>query len=101
MEAELGQPIHDVQRQWALEDQIEKKRPREKAFKLQEKLTEATIAQINAQLKAYSNGDALIKIDGAGLQPHLEAFMWEILRTIQVRGQRRRPKTLTRNMTPC
>ena len=28
---------------------------------------------------------ALIKIDGAGLQPHLEAFMWEILRTIQTR----------------
>jgi len=24
-------------------------------------------------------------VDGAGLQPHLEAFMWEILRTIQVR----------------
>jgi len=24
-------------------------------------------------------------VDGAGLQPHLEAFMWEILQTIQVR----------------
>ncbi len=22
-------------------------------------------------------GDALIQVDGAGLQPHLEAFMWE------------------------
>jgi len=71
---------------WKLEDQISKENElREKAFKLQEKLTEATIAQINAQLKAFQNGDALIKIDGAGLQPHLEAFMWEILRTIQTR----------------
>lgn len=71
---------------WKLEDQIAKENElREKAFKLQEKLTEATIAQINAQLKAFQNGDALIKIDGAGLQPHLEAFMWEILRTIQTR----------------
>ena len=34
------------------------------------------------------SGDALIKIDGAGLQPHLEAFMWEILRTIQTRVNR-------------
>lgn len=83
---QLGDKTLTFSEQWALEDQIEKENAlREKAFKLQEKLTEATIAQINAQLKAYSNGDALIKIDGAGLQPHLEAFMWEILRTIQVR----------------
>ena len=83
---QLGDKTLTFSEQWAIEDQIEKENAlREKAFKLQEKLTEATIAQINAQLKAYSNGDALIKIDGAGLQPHLEAFMWEILRTIQVR----------------
>ena len=83
---QLGDKTLTFSEQWALEDQIEKENAlREKAFKLQEKLTEATIAQINAQLKAYSNGDALIKIDGAGLQPHLEAFMWEILRTIQTR----------------
>ena len=82
----MDNPSMTFSDKWALEDQIEKENAlREKAFKLQEKLTEATIAQINAQLKAYSNGDALIKIDGAGLQPHLEAFMWEILRTIQVR----------------
>ena len=27
----------------------------------------------------------MIKVDGAGLQPHLEAFMWEVLKAIQVR----------------
>ena len=34
---------------------------------------------------AMKSGDALIQIDGAGLQPHLEAFMWEILSAIQMR----------------
>jgi tape measure domain-containing protein len=71
---------------WALEDQIEKENERrDQAFKLQKALTEATIKEIEARTKAFQSGDALIKIDGAGLQPHLEAFMWEILRTLQVR----------------
>lgn len=71
---------------WKLEDQIAKENAnREKAFELQKKLTEATIAEITARTRAFASGDALIKIDGAGLQPHLEAFMWEILRTIQTR----------------
>jgi len=38
--------------------------------------------------KALASGDAIIKIDGAGLQPHLEAFMWEILKAVQVRANR-------------
>ena len=71
---------------WALEDQIDKENDRrDQAFKLQKQLTEATIKEIEARTKAFQSGDALIKIDGAGLQPHLEAFMWEILRTIQTR----------------
>ena len=71
---------------WALEDQIEKENERrEQAFQLQKLLTEATIKEIEARTKAFQSGDAMIKIDGAGLQPHLEAFMWEILRTIQTR----------------
>ena len=69
-----------------INDQIEKENAlREKSFALQQKLIEATIQEIELRTKAFANGDALIKIDGAGLQPHLEAFMWEILRTIQTR----------------
>lgn len=69
-----------------INDQIEKENAlREKSFALQQKLIEATIQEIELRTKAFANGDALIKIDGAGLQPHLEAFMWEILRTLQVR----------------
>lgn len=51
--------------------------------------TEALIATqiefMQAKIDAMNRGDALVQIDGAGLQPHLEAFMWEVLTAIQVR----------------
>ena len=73
----------------AVFDQIDKENTlREKSFQLQEKLTQAQIDNLNAQTKALAGGDAIIKIDGAGLQPHLEAFMWEILKAVQVRANR-------------
>lgn len=69
-----------------IEDQIDKENKlRQDAFELQKDLTEAQIAQMKAQTDAILKGDGLIKIDGAGLQPHLEAFMWEILKTLQVK----------------
>jgi hypothetical protein len=40
---------------------------------------------LRAKTATLSSGNPLIQIDGAGLQPHLEAFMWEILKTIQTR----------------
>src|SRR5574343_30326 len=82
----MDNPSMTFSDKWALEDQIEKENAlREKSFELQKKLLEATIKEIELRTKAMKSGDALIKIDGAGLQPHLEAFMWEILRTIQTR----------------
>jgi len=82
----LAKPDLSWSQMQAIEDQIEaENKLREKAFELQKKLTEATIQEIEARTKAFAGGDALIKIDGAGLQPHLEAFMWEILRTLQTR----------------
>ena len=82
----MDNPSMTFSDKWALEDQIEKENAlREKSFELQKKLLEATIKEIELRTKAMQSGDALIKIDGAGLQPHLEAFMWEILRTIQTR----------------
>ena len=75
--------------QYAVEAQIRlENERREKALKLQEELTKATVDEMRARTKALQNGDALIKIDGAGLKPHLEAFMWEILRAIQTRVNR-------------
>ena len=58
---------------------------REQEFALQRELIETQIDNLRAKTAALDRGDALIQIDGAGLQPHLEAFMWEILRTIQTR----------------
>lgn len=67
-------------------DQIEEEnRRRDDALRLQRRLTEAQITNLRAQTERLSRGDALIEVDGAGLQPHLEAFMFEILRTIQTR----------------
>ena len=69
-----------------IEQQLEiENKLRQEAAELQKDLTRATIEQLEAQTRAMDRGDALITIDGAGLQPHLEAFMWEILRAIQVR----------------
>jgi tape measure domain-containing protein len=66
--------------------QIDKENERrDQEFELQEKLVEAQIARLKEQTRRMQNGDALLKIEGDGLKPHLEAFMWEILRSIQVR----------------
>lgn len=71
---------------WQIEEQIAKENEhRDRSFELQKKLTEAQIEQMKAQTDALLKGDGLIKIDGAGLKPHLEAFMWEILSEIQVK----------------
>jgi hypothetical protein len=38
------------------------------------------------KVESLERGDALITVEGSGLQPHLEAFMWEILEAIQIRA---------------
>jgi TP901 family phage tail tape measure protein len=65
---------------------------RDEAIKMQQEITRAQVEQMDAQTAllrqradAYARGDAAITINGEGLQPHLEAFMWEILETIQTR----------------
>ena len=58
---------------------------RQQEFALQKDLVQQQIAMMKAKVSAMQKGEALIKIEGDGLKPHLEAFMWEILRTIQTR----------------
>ncbi|MDD2927059.1 hypothetical protein [Rhodoferax sp.] len=71
---------------YLIRDQIEaESEARAEALKLQNELTRATIDEIKARTQSMLNGDAMIKIQGDGLQPHLEAFMWEILKAVQVR----------------
>jgi len=82
----LGKDNLGLQEWRTLTREIEKESTRrDAAFKLQEELTKAQISMMKAQTDAMMKGEGMIKIDGAGLQPHLEAFMWEILRSIQVR----------------
>jgi len=52
---------------------------------LARKQAQAEIRLANARARAFERGDSLITINGDGLQPHLEAFMFEILEAIQVR----------------
>lgn len=69
-----------------IEKQLEaENKMRQEAFTLQKSLTETQIEYMRAQLSSMRNGEGFIKIDGAGLKPHLEAFMWEILKAIQIR----------------
>lgn len=76
----------DFRQQLNLERELAKEsQRRDDALELQRDLTEAQIRMMDAQVDALQKGDGMIKIDGAGLQPHLEAFMWEILKSIQVR----------------
>jgi len=52
---------------------------------LQKDLTRAQIDLMRARRDALQNGDSLVTVNGDGLKPHLEAFMFEILESIQVR----------------
>ena len=72
---------------WAIEDQIAKENElRQQSFELQKQLAEAEISRIEAQVRQMDRGDAAIQIDGTGLEPELEAFMWAILKKIRVRA---------------
>lgn len=70
-----------------METQIQQEsKRRDEALKLQGNLVNAQIDNLNAKTKAMNNGQAMIQIDGSGLQPHLEAFMFEILAAIEVKA---------------
>jgi len=56
------------------------------ALDMQTQLTQAEIENIKARTESMQKGEALIQIDGSGLAPHLEAFMFEILSAIQIRA---------------
>lgn len=58
---------------------------RQEAMEQQKELTQAQIENIKERTKQMSSGDAMIKVDGSGLAPHLEAFMFEVLQNIQTR----------------
>lgn len=83
--ANIGGP-DNLRKLEIITDQLEiENKIRREALDLQRKLIESQIDLNNARIASFQRGSALIQIDGKGLQPHLEAFMWEILKTIQTR----------------
>lgn len=76
----------DIMTQSKLQRQISSEEERrQEAFDLQKELTTAQIDLIKQRASAMAAGDPIVTVSGDGLQPHLEAFMWEILSAIQVR----------------
>ena len=65
-------------------EQIEaENKRRDAALELQKELTQAEIENIRAKTRALDRGDAIIKVEGTGLEPHLRAIMWEIFKEIR------------------
>ncbi|MER2528072.1 MAG: phage tail tape measure protein [Candidatus Competibacter denitrificans] len=74
--------IHDklnIERQIDLEN-----KRRQEALDIQKRLAEAEILRVEAQTRALDRGDALLKIDGTGLEPEIRAFMFKIIKLLRV-----------------
>lgn len=77
-------------------DEFEKEASRrEEAFDMQRKMTDTQVEYMKKRIEQMNRGEAMIQIDGAGLQPHLEAFMFEILAAIQIRASAEGAQFLT------
>jgi TP901 family phage tail tape measure protein len=73
--------IHDklnIERQIDLEN-----KRRQEALDIQKRLAEAEILRVEAQTRALDRGDALLKIDGTGLEPEIRAFMFKIIKLLR------------------
>lgn len=83
---ELYGEADSIRERWNIADQIENENKlRNEQMQLEKKMAEEQIKYIQEKTRQLAKGDAIIKVDGAGLQPHLEAFMFEILQHIQMR----------------
>lgn len=72
---------------FSIEEQIDlENQRRQEALDIQKELASAEIARIQAQTEALERGDSIITIEGDGLEPELEAFMWAILKRIRIRA---------------
>lgn len=74
---------------WAsdVEQWIEKEyKLREQEFEQQKKLIQEQIKMMQAKREAIEDGEGLITIQGEGLAPELEAFMWAVIQRVQVRA---------------
>jgi len=71
---------------YLLEAEIKKESERrERALVMQEKMTYAQLAYMEAKTAALEGGQAMITINAAGLEPHLEAFFWAVIEKVRLR----------------
>ena len=63
----------------------EEQRRRDEALQIQKELAGAQVAYLNAQTRAIQRGESAITVQADGLKPHLEAILWELLESIQVK----------------
>lgn len=76
-----------ISQRWKAEDEIARESDRrDDLLEQQKKLSDAEIEYTKQKTEQLKRGDALITVNGDGLQPHLEAIMWELLEAIQVRA---------------
>lgn len=75
-----------MSKRFRIEDWIEREYDmRQKALDMQKELNDAQLEYMRAKIDQVNRGESTITINGDGLAPHLEAFMWEVLSAIQVR----------------
>jgi len=79
--------------QWeqAINDDMEKKKA---DFDLQKELIDQQLELLEAKESALNSGEGLIKIDTTGVEPALVAFLWEILRMVQMEANKNGNKFL-------
>ena len=79
--------------QWeqAINDDMEKKKS---DFDLQKELIDQQLELLEAKERALNSGEGLIKIDTTGVEPALVAFLWEILRMVQMEANKNGNKFL-------
>ena len=83
----LGEATKGGKGTYFLRQYIEEQQRQAKALAdAQARNLEAQARLAQAKAERAESGEAVIQIDGAGLQPHLEAFMYEVLEAIQVRA---------------
>ena len=75
--------VYDTGLSWAIDKQMSMQ---EDAVRAQNDLIEAQIDLLKAKSSKLEKGESLVSIDATGLEPELEAFIWKILKKIEIRA---------------
>lgn len=72
---------------WLIRDMLEDENDRrDQQFELQKDLITQQKELMQLKIDAMKRGDNIIQVEAAGLQPHLEMILWEVLEAVQLRA---------------